>query len=327
MTCGLVSLGTDWSPRRVARLLKSNKLEHVDGSQNKRMNQSPGGSPRKTLVVLCGLPAAGKSTLAKTLVDHLNSTSSALSLSSSAAAITESGNNNTSLMLHALQVEFDLFEEQQLDGEDDDDNNNVGWSPSVWHAARSEAVKAVRRALEDPVCDFVVADDNCFYDSMRKELVHVASLCNARAMIVWMRISTEEAISRNAQRNNPVAVSVIRRMAERFDIPKNCLIVDSTESPDEAASKVHMHVQNMDPASEKSRVKTSPPLPPSEPGLRPTGQNPKQIQDLEFRKSVHLHLKMAMEQGKSPQELSELAKQLQAERKTKLQHAQREKLS
>eukprot|EP00026_Physarum_polycephalum_P013030 Phypoly_transcript_13390.p1 GENE.Phypoly_transcript_13390~~Phypoly_transcript_13390.p1 ORF type:complete len:199 (+),score=23.96 Phypoly_transcript_13390:424-1020(+) len=64
-----------------------------------------------------------------------------------------------------------------------------------------------------------MVDDNMFYRSMRRTLFNLARGCNAGFAQVHVTCPVEECIARNASRTNPVPESIIRDMAERFEVP------------------------------------------------------------------------------------------------------------
>jgi tRNA uridine 5-carbamoylmethylation protein Kti12 len=149
------------------------------------------------LVLMCGLPAAGKSTLCRALV---------------AAASRRGGDD-----IEAVHIEFDAIIESVVDVSDD----------SGWRAARELVAVDVERRLEahsDPSRMLMVfIDDNLYYESMRARFIlaarrHAASL----ALLVVPTDDVELAVRRNAARDDEsrrVPEHIIRRMAQRIDPP------------------------------------------------------------------------------------------------------------
>ena len=154
------------------------------------------------LVALCGLPGAGKSTLARAMVAEAPP--------------------------HAVaHVEFDAF------------LACGAWSPEAWQQSRGAALDAVSDALRGSA-SVVVVDDNNFYTSMRAELRRLAVTAGADYVLVWLCAPVDVALARNAQRlKGSVPAHLVASMAARMDVPEDADVrVDATETPESAARRV-----------------------------------------------------------------------------------------
>lgn len=125
------------------------------------------------LLVVMGLPAAGKSTLARAL--------------------------------DGIHVRFD---------DDLDDDFDV----ERWHESRRASLNRVRAALATDA-KLVIADDNCQYRSMRHTLFKLARDASCAFATVFVDVDVEEALRRNARRDDKVPEVTIRRMASQLEPP------------------------------------------------------------------------------------------------------------
>eukprot|EP00727_Mastigamoeba_balamuthi_P012574 m51a1_g794 hypothetical protein (300) ;mRNA; r:640625-641524 len=151
--------------------------------------------PLVCVCVLVGLPAAGKSTLAR-------------QLASSAAPGTQ-----------VSVVEFDcLYERLRAPGA-------AAFDPGAWHAARSAALREAGALVE--ACSrtgqraLVVVDDNMHYRSMRRPYYALACAHGAAFCEVYAPASERDALERNARRSGcrRVPEQVVRAMAATLEPP------------------------------------------------------------------------------------------------------------
>lgn len=153
-------------------------------------------SARTLLLVLCGLPAAGKSHLARLLQQ-------------SAAALDS-----------AVKVEVVSFDAFLPPSEPD------AFDVSAWHRSRKAAFQAVEVLLHEEVREnrVVVVDDNMQYKSMRKKCVQLAQQATlpTSVCVVYVHVDVDEAVRRNGQRGEEERVpeASIRRLAAQMEVPE-----------------------------------------------------------------------------------------------------------
>ena len=179
---------------------------------------------RACLLTMCGLPGAGKSTLARAV-----------------AARAESDGIRVSL------VSFDDIERRvatekseasaSLRGDDAGDWT-PGFDAATWKAARVEALATVERLL---LCEaeaenvdedgggekdhrrraLIIADDNFYYAGMRQQCHRMALRARAAHAQLFVSISVAQAHKRNESRdkNDIVPRDALERMADQFEPP------------------------------------------------------------------------------------------------------------
>ena len=227
------------------------------------------------LVVLCGLPGAGKSTLARAIIAE----------APPHAAV--------------VHVEFDAFLER---GE---------WSPEAWQKSRAAALDAVRSALRGSA-SIVVVDDNNYYASMRAELRRLAVAAGADYVLVWLCARLDVALARNAQRlTGSLPAPVLASMAARMDAPEDADVrVDATETPGNAARRVLVYEPARPLAGMSHGQAKTAQAPPesSEPSEA-------HATDLARRKAVRAMVAEAKQQGKSAEDIRALVRAEVAKRR------------
>lgn len=148
------------------------------------------------LVILCGLPAAGKSTLTSRICEKLSST------------------------FGFRTVCFDDSLEQLVSA-----SVEGAFSSEVWHESRARSYQQVHEALlSKPTAErreVIVVDDNMHYRSMRKPLLRLALDARAAVLVVHVWAPVSVCIARNATRTGSARVDegIIRRMHERLQTP------------------------------------------------------------------------------------------------------------
>ena len=178
---------------------------------------------RACLLTMCGLPGAGKSTLARAV-----------------AARAESDGIRVSL------VSFDDVErrlaseksEASASRGDDAGGPTPGFDAATWKAARVEALVTVERLL---LCEaeaenvdedgggekdhrrraLIIADDNFYYAGMRQQCHRMALRARAAHAQLFVSISVAQAHKRNESRdkNDVVPRDALERMADQFEPP------------------------------------------------------------------------------------------------------------
>lgn len=169
---------------------------------------------RACLLTMCGLPGAGKSTLARAV-----------------AARAESDGIRVSL------VSFDDIE-RRLATEKSEASGDWGFDAATWKAARVEALATVERLL---LCEaetenvdedgggekdhrrraLIIADDNFYYAGMRQQCHRMALRARAAHAQLFVSISVAQAHKRNESRdkNDVVPRDALERMADQFEPP------------------------------------------------------------------------------------------------------------
>lgn len=133
----------------------------------------------KVLCVVCGLPAAGKSTLCRSLS-------------------VEEG------------VDWIRF---------DDDIDVDDFDASRWHESRRVSLARVRKSVEDDAHRVVYVDDNAQYTSMRYALFKIARDADCAYATVLVDVDLETALARNRNRKEAVPEATMRRMALQLEPP------------------------------------------------------------------------------------------------------------
>ena len=166
------------------------------------------------ILVLCGLPGAGKSHWARRLQTSASSPSSR-----------KEGKEEED-EVRVRHVEFDAVEAGLLRGasENDDDESSL----DIWHRARARALEQAEGILREEAPEsaasrrlVLVLDDNMYYASMRREAYQLAARHGVGYGCVHVATSVEVALAQNKARPPGQAVSedVIRRMHTKLQVP------------------------------------------------------------------------------------------------------------
>ena len=184
--------------------------------------EADGDIARACLLTMCGLPGAGKSTLARAV-----------------AARAESDGIRVSL------VSFDDVErrlaseksEASASRGDDAGGSTPGFDAATWKAARLEALATVERLLlseaeasvgedgggekDDRRRALIIADDNFYYAGMRQQCHRMARRARAAHAQLFVSISVAQAHARNESRDprDVVPRDALERMADQFEPP------------------------------------------------------------------------------------------------------------
>lgn len=166
------------------------------------------------VLLLCGLPGSGKSSLARSLKE-----------------------SNVDTFDRILHIEYDSITREQLQTQQQTENDNEDVftkdSLEAWRASRNIALEQLSQQLETHLESndtstpslLIIMDDNFHLRSMRK---NVHQLCASHAsnnenqvylLIVWLNTPLSTCLERNEQRqgNNRVPSEVISSMA--FEAP------------------------------------------------------------------------------------------------------------
>jgi selenocysteine-specific elongation factor len=139
------------------------------------------------LLIFCGLPASGKTTITQAVARHLE----------------ENG-------ISTFVVSSDDF------------RGMVSFSPQGFKPQREETVKTlylktIMTALENGF--LVISDDLNYYKSMRNELRAIAKKAGASYDIVFVDTPVETAIEWNRKRGEPIPSAVIEEVNQKMDPP------------------------------------------------------------------------------------------------------------
>lgn len=149
------------------------------------------------LLVLCGLPASGKTSIAHSLL-----------------------RNSAECHVHSLHVCFDSILTANMQAQAPEQSSAAGSFPahapssatskdehnSNWQASRASALSLIRSSLHlaagSPLgCHtLVIADDNMQFRSMRHECYQLAAAEGAAYLQLYMPCTAEDAVKRNAAR-------------------------------------------------------------------------------------------------------------------------------
>jgi O-phosphoseryl-tRNA(Sec) kinase len=182
------------------------------------------GRARACLLTTCGLPGAGKSTLARAVAERAESDGIHVTLVSFDDIERRLALEKTSASASRADAAGDLPSTGDFDAD-------------AWKAARVEALAAVARLLEtddDGPRKLVIADDNFYYAGMRQKCHRVARRARAAHVQLFVDISLEQAHARNEAREPHAVVprEALRRMADRFEPPSGDSLDPETSALD-----------------------------------------------------------------------------------------------
>jgi selenocysteine-specific elongation factor len=175
---------------------------------------------RPFLIILCGVPCAGKSTLASELAARLEG-----QYGHSTVVVSS---DTFRRMIPTYQARFE---------------------PELEHFVRDAAFETVRNGLKNGL--LVISDDINYYASIRRKLVRAAEECRADYAIVYVNTPLEVALDWNRKRGEPVPNSLVEEVYYKLDEPgkeyrwdKPFLTVDPSkgelkDTAELAAMKIH----------------------------------------------------------------------------------------
>ncbi|MFW9909210.1 MAG: AAA family ATPase [Candidatus Thorarchaeota archaeon] len=136
------------------------------------------------LLVLCGIPSSGKTSLARAILEQFSS-KDCIEL-----------------------VSTDSWRDEQYYSQ---------FEPEKENEVRRKALKMTHSLLQEGKS--VIHDDTNYYASMRHELYSIAIKTQCRFGVVYVSTPLKNALDWNAERGNPVPPEVITRISQRFDTP------------------------------------------------------------------------------------------------------------
>jgi O-phosphoseryl-tRNA(Sec) kinase len=169
------------------------------------------------IVVLTGLPAVGKTSLARKLYSFLNT-------------------DKNCVVQHVVFDDLVSLEEQASIAQSTE-------TTKVFHQKRFLMKNLVESFIvtspESPLKRIVLVDDNNYYRSMRYEYYQLAAKHSVGYLQVFVRCDVDDAISSNDQRpaDEKVPTSVISQLHAKFEEPsekwENCILLESVKLRDQ----------------------------------------------------------------------------------------------
>jgi tRNA uridine 5-carbamoylmethylation protein Kti12 len=166
-----------------------------------------------TVILICGLPASGKSTLARKLKDHFQ----------------ESQSSNTSRRAVVHYLEYDAFEDLIVSQQQQQEEEEERGRREAWNQARQVVLKELEQHLQadessesESSDSIILMDDNFHLRGMRKQ-IHRLLLLQHRPIqfgVLWVDATLESCLERNRQRERrQIPESVILKMQSTFEPP------------------------------------------------------------------------------------------------------------
>ncbi|XP_068439724.1 L-seryl-tRNA(Sec) kinase [Clinocottus analis] len=193
------------------------------------------GRAAACLCVLCGLPAAGKSTLARELLSTAAQRGWRAAVVPYDDLIPEQAfltrvveevdgaipNRHTEWKLHreaVLRCVEQFLEKPQVLAElpNSCQINRAAWEQCIQALRQPEALDSLQ-ADQAPLV--FLLDDNFYYPSMRYEVHQLARKYSLGFCQVYLRCDLESCISRNQTRSEPIPTEVILEMVKRLESP------------------------------------------------------------------------------------------------------------
>jgi len=189
------------------------------------------------LLVFCGLPAAGKTTIARRLVQFLQQR--------------DVGERRVTPAIRVHHVCFDDIEADLIvDSSTETPDSPATFEPTIWKAARERAYTQIEELLQsrqdssgppkegcflagepsgrqtedstNTEYHLIIADDNMYYRSMRRSLFLRARTYGAAFVQLYVPMDVTEAVANNKQRPSSVvqvSEATIERMASLIEVP------------------------------------------------------------------------------------------------------------
>lgn len=194
--------------------------------------------PAIALLILCGIPASGKTTLAWKLSEHcyLAETSEVITVSYDSildqSLETQVGESHQHLMLHDRQTNqavswkdyrqdivscIDLLINQILHVHFSKQEVSIIY-PHIWKKF-SKLINLSLPSASDCKRYVIIIDDNMYYQGMRYAYYQLAKKHRVGYCVVNINCSVEEALARNKHRDCQVSDCVIKGMANKFELP------------------------------------------------------------------------------------------------------------
>jgi selenocysteine-specific elongation factor len=180
--------------------------------------------PKPFLVIFCGIPCSGKSTLAKEVANILES-----KFNYSTVLVTS---DTFRRMIPTYQYRFE---------------------PELEQFVRDATYEAILSGLKHGL--LVISDDMNYYASIRRRLVRIVQECKADYAIIYLDTPLEVAVEWNKKRGEPIPNSLIDEVHYKLDEPgkeykwdKPLIVLDPSQSKlqelaQTVATKIHEKVR------------------------------------------------------------------------------------
>lgn len=164
------------------------------------------------LVILCGLPASGKSKFAKSLKNLIES-----KIQTNKSHISQDSTTNSFILnkdnKEILQSKVGILDTDIIRNTLFGDN----FEPSKENTVRKTALDHIRKMLEEKM--IVISDDINYFESMRHEYVTLSETLKCPYFIVYISTPLEVCIKWNNLRKNPLKKDIIIKISDKFDKP------------------------------------------------------------------------------------------------------------
>jgi tRNA uridine 5-carbamoylmethylation protein Kti12 len=218
-----------------------------NSKENPPILPEQGSTTTTTVVLLCGLPGSGKSSLAKWLVARCkgpttdvchveyDAVEGELLLYYEQAIMTASKNGVNNSKDHKEvdgSDDYPKSTKKYFDPKKNNDDAETDFSREIWKRSRSRSLEVLNEHLESPQQKqhkIIIMDDNFHLRSMRREIY---KLCQDRQivadetpcksiyfLILWLDVSKECCLERNQQRERQVPAEVVERMSGTLEPP------------------------------------------------------------------------------------------------------------
>lgn len=176
----------------------SSKLSHQMATHSSVLQNDTQTICDKTVLLLCGLPGAGKSTLARQFRDEHHPVSS------------------------FAFIEYDDIQDSLLNDTEEQDD-----ILQAWRSSRTSALQRLSEHLADSTTTLLLLDDNFHLRSMRKQIfqscqAHVTNNTKNISIhfgLIWMDTPVDVCLERNAQRQRRLPDRIIQNMKHKFEAP------------------------------------------------------------------------------------------------------------
>lgn len=178
---------------------------------------------RPFLIIFCGVPCSGKSTIAKELAEFMTK--------NFGYSVTIVSSDTYRHMIPAYKYAFE---------------------PELEQFVREATYNTILTGLKHGL--LVISDDMNYYASIRRKLARIAEQCRADYAIIYVSVPLELAIEWNKKRGEPIPNSLIEEIYYKFDEPgkeykwdKPLLTVNPAETDvhqliEEIAAKIHERI-------------------------------------------------------------------------------------
>ncbi|XP_048584489.1 L-seryl-tRNA(Sec) kinase isoform X3 [Nematostella vectensis] len=257
-------------------------------------------------LVLCGLPACGKTTLVNEFIQWKR--------------------HNIYDDTHVLHICYDEFIPSNL-YEDEDGLSQQCMSANTLHETRG---RSLWKCLTLRCCHVIILDDNMFYRGMRYEYYQLARKCGLGYAQLFIDCSIDSALQRNVSRSNPVTMETIKTMTKRLEHPnpekyfweQNTLAIKGTEATSDCMKALVLLIKN-------AASHPVPPLPTEDEPLKEKLQKANldsllHQADKVLRRTISKKMEKLKVGGVSKQEMQRTAQNINSGRKLLLEYLKKQ---